>query len=65
MSTLDPRTLATCIVALRVREDECKVRGLSTQHWAEAKRHVKRALLDCAADDIKSQTPAMLRRQAD
>lgn len=65
MNSLDMTTTAACIVALRAREQECRRLGISTEHWERAKRRVKAAILERSAEDIKQQTPAFIRRQAD
>lgn len=65
MNFLDKRTLTACIRALDAREKECIRQRLSPDAWAEAKRRCKLMLLQQSADDLKEQTPAFLRRQAD
>lgn len=62
---LDNRTLAACVVALSSREKECRLMGYDPSHWERAKRQVKLAILQRAADEMNSDVPALLRRQAD
>lgn len=61
---LDTGTLVTCVAALDKRAKECQRQGKSARVWLTAKRRVKTALLQRAADEIHAETPALLRRQA-
>ena len=63
--SLDTRTLIACVAALDRREKACMRQGASPKVWSDAKRRVKLTLLQRAADDIHSETPAFLRRQAE
>lgn len=65
MSDIDTGTLLACVAALRLREQQCAREGKSARIWSTAKRRVKTVIAQRAADDLQSETPAFLRRQAE
>jgi hypothetical protein len=64
---LDHATTNAILLALRKRELECELQGLSGECWHEALRKFRLAMTQDAATELRMQcdeVPMLLRKQA-